>query len=252
MKKIYILPNLFTSANFFCGILSLTLALDGKYSYAAIAILAGIFFDILDGPIARWNKSTSKFGLEYDSLSDLITFGVAPMVLLYRMVLCQLGAHGRIGLGIAFLYSVCAALRLARYNTRSNNRGAKKQFMGLPTPSAAGFLSSYVLLLSYYGVADLYLKYVPVLMIGVSYLMVSNIAYPSAINPHMLRKKPFIYLVAALLILASITLFVHEAIFLGFTAFIVHAPFLKLFRRWNRRRKLEMELQEDFEQGQRD
>ena len=243
MKKIYLFPNLITSANFFCGIISLTLTLDGKFGYAALAIMIGVFFDLLDGPIARWNKATSKFGIEYDSLSDLVTFGVAPMVLAYRMELYQLG--GRVGLGIAFLYSVCAALRLARYNTQSKLR-PRKYFKGLPTPGAAGFLASYLLLIQYHEVAGIYLKYMPVLMIVTSYLMVSNVPYPSAVNAQLLVKKPFIYLVMALLLVAGMILFIHEALFLSFAIFVVRGPMRRLSKRLEHRSLLELEPQEDL------
>jgi CDP-diacylglycerol---serine O-phosphatidyltransferase len=226
-KMIYLLPNLLTSGNFFCGILSITFSLDEKFYFAAIAITVGMFFDALDGAAARRNKSTSAFGVQYDSLTDLVTFGVAPMVMMYNMGLNQLGAGGRMGLAIAFLYSVCTALRLARFNAQSGS-GMKKSFTGLPSPAAACFLASYVMVTHEYGVLESFSKYTPVLMIIAAYLMISNVKYPRVSNAELRRKKPFVHLVVVLLIVAGMLLFIHEALFIIFAGFLLQGPLVKL------------------------
>ena len=233
-KMIYLLPNLLTSGNFFCGILSITLSLDGKFYFAAIAITVGLFFDALDGAAARRNKSTSAFGVQYDSLTDLVTFGVAPMVMMYNMGLNRLGAGGRMGLAIAFLYSVCTALRLARFNARVDTV-EKKSFTGLPSPAAACFLASYVMVTNEYGVLDLFSKYIPILMILVAYLMISNFEYPRILTAELRRQKPFVYLVMVLLMVAGMLLFIHEALFIFFGAYMLRGPVVRLYRVWKHR-----------------
>lgn len=226
-KMIYLLPNLLTSGNFFCGILSITLSLDHKFYFAAIAIIVGLFFDALDGAAARRNKSTSAFGVEYDSLTDLVTFGVAPMIMMYNLGLNRIGTSGRMGLAIAFLYSVCTALRLARFNAHSGS-GAKKSFTGLPSPAAACVLASYVVITHQYGVLESFSKFSPVLMIMASYLMISNFEYPCITNAELRRKKPFVYLVMVMLVGAGMILFIHEALFIIFAGFMLIGPVVKI------------------------
>ena len=248
MKRIYILPNLFTSANFFCGILSMTLAINQQYVFAAYAIFAGIFFDILDGIVARWNNASTSFGFEFDSLADIVTSGIAPMILIYRMELSGLGPHGRIGLGIAFLYSVCTALRLARFNTQPGNQ-KKKAFIGLPAPASAGFLASTVLISQTYPTMAPFIK-MPLLMIVLSYLMISNITYSSVLKPAFFKKKPFFYLVLILIVIAGTILYIHEALVLFFTAYLLHGPIAAAYRRWIRQPSTALITSETIEQKQ--
>lgn len=138
-KSIYILPNLFTSMNLFCGYYSIIASVQLKFFEAAIAVFVGAVFDLLDGKIARATNTTSKFGVEYDSLADLITFGLAPALLMYLWVL---ESAGRPGWSAALLFTICSALRLARFNTYSS---ASPDFEGLPTPAAAAMNVSLVL-----------------------------------------------------------------------------------------------------------
>ncbi len=217
MKKIYLLPNLFTTGNFFCGIFAMTLTMRSDYFHAALLIVLAGVFDFLDGYIARLSKSTSKFGVEYDSLTDLLTFGIAPSFLIYKMALLDVGA--RWGLGITFLYAVCSALRLARFNAKLVP-SEKKEFSGIPTTASAIFLAATILVALEYGYSKL-LNGLPALEIILAALMVSNIPYPSAdVIWSLSRKHPFFYLVGCVLSLAGI-IFMSELFLFWVSLFYV-------------------------------
>ncbi len=141
-RGIYLLPNLLTTANLFSGFYAIVSVLSANYLRAAIAILIAIVFDSLDGLIARYTKSSSRFGREYDSLADLISFGVAPGLLIYTWAL---NGYGRLGWVAAFLFVACGALRLARYNVQEASVDGR-YFTGLPIPAAAGLVATIVLL----------------------------------------------------------------------------------------------------------
>jgi len=140
-RAIYLLPNMITTLAFFSGFVSVVWSLDGAYSKAAVAIIIAGVLDALDGRIARLTKTTSLFGVEYDSLSDSFAFGAAPAVLMYTAILHPLGRFGWLG---AFLFMVCGALRLARYNVQAQRVG-EKHFTGLPIPAAAGMVAATVI-----------------------------------------------------------------------------------------------------------
>ena len=140
-KGIHILPSLFTTGNVFCGFYSFIAALNDKYYLAAWAIVLAIIFDVLDGRIARMTKTTSAFGMQYDSLADVISFGMAPAFLCYAWVLKP---FGRVGWMAAFLYLLCAALRLARFNTTKPDTQSQ-HFIGLATPAAAAVIASIII-----------------------------------------------------------------------------------------------------------
>ncbi|MDD5644950.1 MAG: CDP-alcohol phosphatidyltransferase family protein [bacterium] len=122
MKRIYVLPNLITTANFLCGIIAFMCVYNGRIKQAALLVFLAMVFDFFDGSIARIQGSYSNFGMEYDSLADLVSFGIAPMFIVYAVVLSNMG---RVGMGIAFLYCTCAALRLARFNTQISSPSEK-------------------------------------------------------------------------------------------------------------------------------
>ncbi|MGZ3570120.1 MAG: CDP-diacylglycerol--serine O-phosphatidyltransferase, partial [Thermodesulfobacteriota bacterium] len=130
-RGIYILPNLFTTGNLFCGFWAIVSVFHEKFEYAAYAILLATVFDALDGKVARLSGAMSKFGVQYDSLADLISFGVAPALLAFAWALRP---YGRFGWLAAFLFVVCGALRLARFNVQSSS-GEVKYFKGLPIPA---------------------------------------------------------------------------------------------------------------------
>ena len=174
-KGIHILPSLFTTGNVFCGFYAFIAVLNEQFYFAAWAIVAGMIFDGLDGRIARLTKTTSAFGEQYDSLADIITFGMAPAFLAYSWVLKP---FGRLGWMAAFLFLLCAALRLARFNvTKPEIRG--EYFVGLPSPASAVVIASIVIAFE-----DLFATRMnPFIMVMVVYalafLMVSNIKYPA-------------------------------------------------------------------------
>ena len=174
-KGIHILPSLFTTGNVFCGFYAFIAVLNEQFYFAAWAIVAGMIFDGLDGRIARLTKTTSAFGEQYDSLADIITFGMAPAFLAYSWVLKP---FGRLGWMAAFLFLLCAALRLARFNvTKPEIRS--EHFVGLPSPASAVVIASIVIAFE-----DLFATRInPFIMVMVVYalafLMVSNIKYPA-------------------------------------------------------------------------
>jgi CDP-diacylglycerol--serine O-phosphatidyltransferase len=144
-KGVYVLPNLITSGSLFAGFYSIVQSHFGRYETAAFAIIAGVVLDGLDGRVARMTHTTTKFGVEYDSLADLVTFGVAPAFLVYGWALSPFDRWGWLA---AFLYLVCGALRLARFNVQVNTV-EKGKFNGLPIPAAATFVSSCILFITY-------------------------------------------------------------------------------------------------------
>lgn len=162
------LPSLFTIGNLFLGIISLVLAFDDKHGYAAIMVIIGMFLDGVDGRVARMLNAQSEFGKELDSLSDVISFGVAPAFIMYMVVLNQLGMMGVI---ITALFPICGALRLARFNSQPTS---PHYFVGLPITAAGGILATFAL---YAEVFDRWMLVAG--MIILSYLMISRIRYPN-------------------------------------------------------------------------
>ena len=202
-KGIHILPSLFTTGNVFCGFYAFVAVLNENFYYAAWAIVIGMIFDGLDGRIARMTKTTSAFGMQYDSLADIITFGMAPAFLAYSWVLKP---FGRLGWMAAFLFLLCTALRLARFNvTKSDIRGS--HFIGLPSPAAAVVVASIVIAFE-----DLFATRInPFIMVmviyGLAFLMVSNIKYP-AFKKFDFKKRVafsrFLFVILFLYVLATI------------------------------------------------
>jgi len=195
-RAIYVLPNLFTTASLFMGFFAIVAAVEGRFGEASLAILASLVFDGLDGKVARATRTVSRFGVEYDSLADLVAFGVAPAVLMFRW---GLEPFGRLGWLAAFLYVACGALRLARFNVQVEEVGSK-HFVGLPIPAAASMISTTVLMAGEFGFAGP-VNFWPVvaLVFGLSFLMVSNIHYLSFKELGLARLKSFNWLVALIL-----------------------------------------------------
>ncbi|MDF1881861.1 CDP-diacylglycerol--serine O-phosphatidyltransferase [Sulfurimonas sp. MAG313] len=196
-QLIYILPNLFTAGGIFSGVMSLVMSTEGKFEQAAWLILVALIFDGLDGRVARMTNTTSKFGVEFDSLADIVSFGVAPALLLY--LFCG-NEFGRVGIVVSGLYVVFGAIRLARFNvTTSENEPSV--FIGVPIPTAAVFISVLILLYEKYS----FTLYTPLLVatLVVAVLMVSNIRYPS-FKKIDLQKANFIKVLVALVVSASL------------------------------------------------
>jgi len=215
-KGIFVLPNLFTTFNMFFGFFSIVSALDKNFTNAAIFILIAAVFDLLDGKIARATNTTSKFGIEYDSLADLVSFGMAPGLLMYLWALRPLG---RIGWLAAFLFLVCGALRLARFNTHTGTVSSD-YFTGLPIPAAAGMNATTVLFCNKIGMMNAVNPVVVmILLYMLSFLMVSTIKFNSYKHAELFNRMNFNVLVAAILVLMliaaqpSITLFALGALY---------------------------------------
>ncbi|WP_022854639.1 CDP-diacylglycerol--serine O-phosphatidyltransferase [Thermodesulfobacterium thermophilum] len=170
-----LIPNIFTTFNLFFGFYSIICSIHGDFTKAGWAIFLAMVFDIFDGRIARYLKQTSKFGLEYDSLSDLISFGVAPAILIYQFWLIEFGKLGWVS---CFLYTICVALRLARYNVKAHSGFG--YFEGLPSPAGAAILASSVLFIQSYRPDFELPKWATLTAVSlISYLLVSPIQYPS-------------------------------------------------------------------------
>lgn len=216
-KGVYLLPNLFTTASLFSGFLGIIWAIEGQFVYCALAILVSCVLDGMDGMVARLTRSTSDFGVQLDSLADLVAFGVAPAIMVYMW---QLQEYGRLGLLASFLIVACGALRLARFNVQSG-KVSQKYFIGLPIPAAACVLATLVLfstqspafLEDMYGTITLVLVYV------LSFLMVSRVRYPSLKEFDGMRSHPFRTTVAAMLIFVVIA---SEPKILGFLFFLTY------------------------------
>ena len=225
-RGIYILPNLFTTASLFAGFYSIISSINGEYMPAAIAILISGVFDGLDGAVARATHTTSNFGVEYDSLSDLVAFGVAPGVLAY---LWALQPFGRLGWVAAFLFVACGALRLARFNVYVPTK-SHDYFQGLPIPAAAAMVATTVFLFHYLGQGGpIRFGGVLVMVFVLSFLMVSNFKYFSLKNPELLKSKPFNTLVAVVLILALAAVRPQIVLFVFFGCYVVSGPLLTAY-----------------------
>ena len=221
-RGVYVLPNLITTAGLFSGFYSVICCFQADFRTAAIAILVANVFDILDGRIARFTKTTSRFGIEYDSLSDLIAFGVAPGILVYRWALEPWGTWGWLA---ASLYVTCGALRLARFNVQYDNV-EKRHFIGLPIPAAAEVIASIVLVYYRFGGEGETHKHAILLLVTylLAGLMVSSIKYFSFKEGELYRRQPFWILIAIIVLLK---LFVAEPqimLFATFTLFACSGP----------------------------
>ncbi len=193
----YLLPNLITTGSLFGGFYAIVAAINGNFEAAAIAILISLVLDGLDGRLARLTQTTSGFGLQYDSLSDLVAFGVAPALLVY---LWALKPYGRFGWVAAFLFVVCGALRLARFNVQTGSIDPR-YFNGLPIPAAATFVATGILF--YHNLGDWAPTrhiYTLVMIYLLSFLMVSNLKFFSFKKPELFKRHPFQTLVALVLI----------------------------------------------------
>jgi CDP-diacylglycerol--serine O-phosphatidyltransferase len=214
---IYILPNLFTTGNMFFGFLSIVQSLEGKFMMAAYAIVAAAVFDLLDGRVARITQATSKFGMEYDSLSDLVSFGVAPAILLY---LWALKPFDRIGWLASFMFMACGALRLARFNVQAASI-EKKYFQGLPIPMAAGIVATSVTAMNTDHIDPQKNIYILAMTLLLSFVMVSNFRYRSFKELDLKQRKPFFALIIGLCIFIFIAIKPEVHLFIAFISYAV-------------------------------
>jgi CDP-diacylglycerol--serine O-phosphatidyltransferase len=222
MKRgVYILPNLFTTGNLFCGFWAVVAVFQEKFFYAAIAILLASVFDALDGKVARLSGATSKFGVQYDSLADLVSFGVAPALL---AISWALRPYGRFGWLAAFLFVVCGALRLARFNVQSSS-GETKYFKGLPIPAAASMIALTILLYLRLIETDWVKDIVILVMIYVlAFLMVSTIRYQSFKELGLAKRKPFSIFIFVVLSMIVIVMEPVIVLFVFALAYVCSGP----------------------------
>jgi CDP-diacylglycerol--serine O-phosphatidyltransferase len=234
-RGIYVLPSLFTCGNMTCGYLSILSSIDGNFSRAAWLLILSIAFDMLDGRVARMTKTTSAFGVQLDSLSDLVSFGFAPSIMMYQLVL---NTMGRTGIAIAVLFALCSALRLAKFNVMSEEGVVHSSFMGLPTPASAGLLISFVLSYELL-IADpgqeltfktipllmknmpAFFRIMPIVMVILSLLMVSNVPYASFKKFKLSKPKAFGVFIIILFLLILLITFPQNTFFILFSIYIL-------------------------------
>jgi len=233
-KGIYILPNLFTTGNLFCGFWAVISVFQEKFFYAAVAILLACVFDILDGKVARLSGATSKFGVQYDSLADLVSFGIAPALLAFSWALRP---YGKFGWLAAFLFVVCGALRLARFNVQSSS-GEVKYFKGLPIPAAASMIALTILLYLRLIETDWVKDIVILVMIYVlAFLMVSNIRYFSFKELNLAKRKPFSIFIFVILSMIVIIMEPTIVLFVSVIFYVFSGP-VNMLMAWHKKRTL--------------
>ena len=217
MKKgIYLLPNGITLCGMFAGFFAIISALNGEFILASWAIVVAGVFDGLDGAVARLTNTSSSFGVQMDSLSDVISFGVAPAVMLYTWAL---GPFGRVGWAVAFLFTACGAMRLARFNVQKAST-EKLYFTGMPIPAAAGVVASNVLFFDLMGWKSEGSFYALMLTIVLAVLMVSTMRFHSPKELGLRRRKPFMVLVFLVVVLSIISMHPEWSMFLIGMAYI--------------------------------
>jgi CDP-diacylglycerol--serine O-phosphatidyltransferase len=219
-RGIFLLPSLLTTGNLFCGFLALILTADARYSEAAVAIFVAMVMDVLDGKVARLTKTTTQFGVEFDSLADVVSFCVAPAFMLYTFALNGLGRTAWLG---SVLFVICGALRLARFNVLSGVSD-RRYFVGLPTPAAAGTVASVVLLLGndelsrWQGGAIAAGTYI------VAILMVSTFRYYSFKEIDFASRRPTGVLLLVVLAVLIVATHPQWFLFLLFSAYVLSGP----------------------------
>jgi CDP-diacylglycerol--serine O-phosphatidyltransferase len=217
-QLLYILPNSFTALSIFMGVLSVIYSVKGSFDYAAYLIFVSLILDGLDGRVARMTGTTSKFGMEFDSQADIISFGIAPAMLFYYAIGVQ---YGKLGTLIAAVYVIFGAIRLARFNV-TNQKIEPSVFIGVPIPTAAVFIAVWVLLVDEYSVLKEYTVAILLLVALVSALMVSNIRFPSFKKIDMQKTKAIKVLVVIILIFSMIYLYPRESIAFLMTSYILY------------------------------
>ncbi len=245
-RGVYLLPNLFTTAALFCGFYAIIAALNSRFEPAAIAIFIAMVLDGLDGRVARLTHTESEYGAQYDSMAELVSFGLAPALLMYEWALGGMAGMGpflsKVGWLAAFFYTVMAALRLARFNVQLGSAD-KRYFTGLPSPSAAAVVAGMVWICTDLGLTGPQMLW-PALMItiGAGALMFSNILYFSFKQLDLHSRVPFITVLIIVLIFVFTSMDPPKILFFGFLTYGLSGPILFLWRwrvRSRRRSKTE-------------
>jgi len=231
-RGIYLLPNLFTTAALFAGFYAVLASMNGSFEKAAIAIFVAMVLDGLDGRVARITNTQTAFGAEYDSLSDMVAFGLAPSLVMYQWALVGLG---RLGWLAAFIYTAGAALRLARFNSAIATAD-KRYFTGLPSPSAAAILAGAVWVGADNAIAGGDVAWLALgLTVVAGLLMVSNLSYSSFKQVDFRGKVPFFAVVVVMLVFAVILTEPALVLFLVFLVYTLSGPVVGLRRAWRKR-----------------
>ncbi len=220
-RGIYLLPNLFTTAALFAGFYAVLAAAAGRFEAAALAVFAAMLLDGFDGRVARLTHTQTAFGAEYDSLSDMVAFGVAPALVAYHWAL---GGLGKVGWLAAFIYTAAAALRLARFNTQVSTTD-KRYFQGLPSPSAAAIVAGAVWIGADQGLDPPDVAWLMALVtVAAGLLMVSNFRYLSFKQLNLQGRVPFMLAVGVMLAIALIVIHPPVILFLGFLLYAISGP----------------------------
>ncbi len=220
-RGIYLLPNLFTTAALFSGFYAIINGINGQFASAAIAIFVAMVLDGLDGRVARLTNTQSAFGAEYDSLSDMVAFGVAPALVAFEWAL---GSLGKVGWMVAFIYVAGAALRLARFNTMVGSAD-KRFFIGLASPAAAAVVAGTVWAFSDFGIKGSNMAFVVALVVAAAgMLMVSNIKYHSFKDMDLKGRVPFVAILVVVLVFAVVFSDPPRILLLIFLAYAASGP----------------------------
>ncbi|MCJ7755582.1 MAG: CDP-diacylglycerol--serine O-phosphatidyltransferase [Thermoanaerobaculales bacterium] len=226
-RGFYVIPSLFTVANMFCGFLSIIESTRGHFERSAVLLLLAIFADVLDGRIARLTGTATAFGEAYDSLADVVSFGVAPALLAYQWGLSEV--H-RVGMAVVFLFLVAGSIRLARFNAKSHD---SLDFIGLPIPAGAGSIAMLVLMSPTPVTHPAFIPVVAAFVLALSLLMVSNLPYKSFKGVNLRRKWPAPTLFLIALVFSLVTLTPHVLSVLA-AIYVLSAPVTILTRRVRR------------------
>ena len=228
---IYLLPNLFTTGALFAGFYGIVAAINAHFETAAIAILVAMVLDGMDGRIARLTNTQSDFGAQYDSLADMVSFGLAPALIVYYWSLFELGKLGWLA---AFLYTSATALRLARFNTQVGNAD-KRFFQGLPSPAAAALIATIIWFGSILDLREssVALSVTLIATVGTALLMVSNVRYYSFKDLDLRGRVPFVSVLAVVMVFVLISLEPATVLLVMFTGYVVSGPIVT----WVQRRR---------------
>lgn len=241
-RGIYLLPNLFTTAGLFAGFYAIVAAMSSRFEAAAVAIFIAMVMDGIDGRVARLTNTQSDFGVEYDSLSDMVCFGLAPSLVVFEWTLRGMIEQGwmwsKVGWLAAFVYTAGAALRLARFNTQTASAD-KRYFQGLPSPSAAAVLAGLVWFSVDHGLAGSDMWVVgSFLAAAMGALMVSNVRYYSFKEIDFRNRVPFVTVLLVVLIFVVVSTDPPSVLFFGFLAYVASGPVMTLYQlRQHRRSK---------------
>jgi len=224
-RGIYFLPNLLTTGALFCGFYGIISAIAHNYDAACFSLFIAMVLDGLDGRVARIINAESKFGAEYDSLSDMVSFGVAPALVSFTWALKDLG---KVGWMTAFFYAACSALRLARFNTQISNCNSKSQyFTGLPSPAAAALVTSFVWAFSDYGVngSSILVAVMATVITGIAgVLMVSNFQYQSFKMLDMSNRVPFVFILFIIITFSVVFIDPPRVLLILFSIYAASGP----------------------------